>query len=260
MNKLDDSTASAALDNSLVAKTSMLPAAALLATMLLCYAVSIWLFRNKSIGGFAWFAPLAVAGAVAVSVYYQQCLCMGVLSDSESWVLARNMSIWTALAVLLAYSSAQKSVGEGLVSLLMAAPIFLVLLVGGIFVIKTMLLMQNHTERGRDDRLDAVAIAKIQADFRRDRGIHESPQPTQVQAQARETASIAYAAAIPVMPIAALPVTAKPLAKPVAKPADRVQQEEDEIHKKIMQVRARALKEQRKAKNSAAKGMGTIQI
>lgn len=256
MNKVDNSTASAELDNGLVAKTSMLPAAALLVTMLLCYAVSIWVFRNKSIGGFAWFAPLAVAGTVAVCVYYQQCLSEGVLSDSESWLLARNMSIWTALAVLLAYSSAQKSLGQGLVSLLMATPIFLALLVGGIFVVKTTLLMQNHTERGRDDRLDAVAIAKIQADFRRDRGIRESPQP----AQACETTSTAHRTAIPVMPIAALPVTAKPLAKPVAKPEDGAQQEEDEIHRKIMQVRARALKEQHRAKNSAAKGLGRIQI
>jgi UPF0716 family protein affecting phage T7 exclusion len=279
MHQVDDSDfvkPSAALDNELASRASWLPAAALLLAMLVCYAVSVWVFRQKTIGGFAWVLPFFVAGAVGVVLYRRQCLHVGVLSDSESGQLGRYMSLWTALAVVLAYSVVQKSLFSGVASLFMGVPIFGLVLFGGIFVVKTMLLMQNHTERGRDDQLGAEEIAKIQADFRRDRGINDMPEPARAD-MAAPMASAARVAAIPLMPmpatrmppmtatstpIAAIPAIAEPVYKPLpvskpvrlATPAPALapKQDDDEIHRKVLEVRLRALKEQRKAEKTAA--------
>jgi hypothetical protein len=278
MHQVDDSDfvkPSAQLDNELVSKASVLPALALLLAMLTCYAVSVWVFRQKTIGGFAWVLPFFVAGAAGVAVYRLECLRVGVLSDSESGQLGRYMSLWTALAVLLAYSVVQKSLFSGIASLFMGVPIFGLVLFGGIFAVKTMLLMQDHPERGRDEQLGALEIAKIQADFRRDRGINDMPEPARADMSA-PMASVARAAAIPVMPMpatrmppataavpaAAIPAMAEPVHKPlpVPKPVPLATQapalapkpDEDEIHKKILEVRMRALKEQRKAEKAAA--------
>jgi hypothetical protein len=281
MHQVDESNfvkPSATLDNELVSKASVLPAAALLLAMLVCYAVSVWVFRQKTIGGFAWVLPFFAAGAAGVFLYRQQCLRVGVLSDSESWQLGRYMSLWMALAVLLTYSVVQKSLFSGIASLFMGVPIFGTVLFGGIFVVKTMLLMQNHTERGRDDQLGADEIAKIQADFRRDRGINEMPEPAAqaplmtprapIPAMPMPVAiTLAMPAAAPAqaMPSFAAPVlkpdprpdpqpVAAPLTKPAVKPASALasQQDEDEIHRKVLEVRLRALKEQRKAEKAAA--------
>jgi hypothetical protein len=275
MHQVDRSvTNPAPFDNELVSKASVLPATALLLAMLVCYAMSVWVFHQKTIGGFAWVLPFFVAGAVGVFVYRQQCLRVGVLSDRESGQLGRNMSIWTALAVVLSYSVVQKSLFSGLASLFMGVPIFGVLLFGGIFVVKTMLLMQDHPERGRDEQLGAEEIAKMQADFRRDRGINDMPQPTLLPTQ---IAVAAPRASIPEMPMPAsfapallapathaptLPEVAKPVPIPAAKSAPMPmaapahasvpKQDEDEIHRKVLEVRLRALKEQRKAEKAAA--------
>ncbi len=266
----------ASFDNEITSKESLLPAVALLLAMLLCYAVSIWVFRQKTIGGFAWVLPFFAAGAAGVFLYRQQCLKVGVLSDSESWQLGRNMSLWTALAVVLVYSVVQKSLFSGIASLFMGVPIFGSVLFGGIFVVKTMLLMQNHPERGRDDQLGADEIAKMQADFRRDRGINDMPQPPVVHAPV-----VSPRVPIPVMPMPAgsistmsapaTPAFATPVPKPasmpaaesalkpVVKPAPALvpKLDDDEIHRKILEVRLRALKEQRKAERAAAQNQGS---
>jgi hypothetical protein len=189
-----------------------------------------------------------------------------VLSDRESGQLGRNMSVWTALAVVLSYSVVQKSLFSGLASLFMGVPIFGLLLFGGIFVVKTMLLMQDHTERGRDDQLGADEIAKMQADFRRDRGINDMPVPAAqtpvVTPRVPIPAMPMPAASTPVMSASAMPAFAAPLpkpapmtvAKPVAMPAPALapKLDDDEIHRKVLEVRLRALKEQRKAEKAAA--------
>jgi hypothetical protein len=268
MHQVDEFvTNPASFDNELTSKASVLPAAALLVAMLFCYAMSVWVFRNKTIGGFAWVLPFFAASAAGVFVYRQQCLSVGVLSDRESGQLGRNMSVWTALAVVLSYSVVQKSLFSGLASLFMGVPIFGLLLFGGIFVVKTMLLMQDHTERGRDDQLGADEIAKIQADFRRDRGINDMPMP------AAQTPVMAPKVSIPAMPMPvayapAMPDVVKsvsatankavpmPMAAPVhtppSVPAFVPKQDDDEIHRKVLEVRLRALKEQRKAEKAAA--------
>jgi hypothetical protein len=267
MHQVDESVANpASFDNELTSKASVLPAAALLVAMLFCYAMSVWVFRNKTIGGFAWVLPFFVASAAGVAIYRQQCLRVGVLSDRESGQLGRNMSVWTALAVVLSYSVVQKSLFSGLASLFMGVPIFGLLLFGGIFVVKTMLLMQDHTERGRDDQLGAEEIAKMQADFRRDRGINDMPVPAAqtpvvaprvpIPAMPMPAASTAAMSA-PFMPAFATPVSKPapmPVAEPVVKPAPALapKLDDDEIHRKVLEVRLRALKEQRKAEKAAA--------
>jgi hypothetical protein len=257
----------ASFDNEITSKESLLPAVALLLAMLLCYAVSMWVFRQKTIGGFAWVLPFFAASAAGVFLYRQQCLRVGVLSDSESWQLGRNMSLWTAVAVLLVYSVVQKSLFSGIASLFMGVPIFGSVLFGGIFVVKTMLLMQDHPERGRDDQLGAEEIAKMQADFRRDRGINEMPQPPVVHAPVAAPrvpipampmpAGATSTMSAPAMPAFATPVSRPapmPVAEPVVKPVPALapKQDDDEIHRKVLEVRLRALKEQRKAEKAAA--------
>ena len=231
---MSQSTLSDNLDIDLIAKVNMLCAAALGLTMLLCYVASIFVFKHKSIGGFAWVVPLLVAGAAGVLMYRQHCLKFGVLTDSETLKMGLNMSIWTALAMLPVYGLAQKSVGDGVASLFMGLPIYAIVLMGGVFTVKTMLLVQNYDERGRHAQLNAEELAKIVADYRRQRGISDMPgQGIQSYSEPRSI-------------------------EPLSMRENAVQnlpnlKDENEIKRKIHEVRARALKAARLAEKVADK-------
>jgi hypothetical protein len=226
------------LDIDLFAKVNMLCAAALALTMLPCYVVSIFVFKQNSIGGFAWVLPLLVAGAVGVFMYRQHCLKFGVLTDSETFKMGRNMSTWTALAMLPVYGLAQKSVGDGVASLFMGLPIYAMVLMGGLFTVKTMLLVQNYDERGRDTQLSAEDLAKIVSDYRRQRGISDMPgQDVTGHNEPRVIQS-------PPMPMPMRESAAQNIPHP---------NDENEIKRKIHEVRARALKAARLAEKAANK-------
>ncbi len=173
----DQTTELATLDNGFINKYSLLPAVALAVVGLLCYAVSLWLFKQKSIGGWAWVLPFLASSAVGVVLYRQQCLSVGVLTNTESVVLARNMSIWVAISIVVIYSFTQKSITDGFVALFLGGMMFAIILFTGFFVVKTMLLMQNEPDRERGDDMSVQEIEKMKADYRLQRGLHEVPDP-----------------------------------------------------------------------------------
>ena len=249
---MNRSTHSRILDIGLFAKPNMLSAGALVLTMLICFLMSFFVFKQKSIGGFAWVLPLLVAATTGVFIYRQHCIKFGVLTDRESLDMGRNMAIWTLLVMLPVYGLAQKSMSSGVASLFMAVPIYGVLMLGGVFVVKTMLLVQNYDERGRDAQLNADDVAKIVADYRRDKGINDMPRPDMPQPGANQGA--AQATTQYDMPRSSAPMPTAPIsvrsntAQNVSNPGD-----EDDIRRKIHEVRARALKAARRAEKAAQK-------
>ena len=157
----DQTTELAPLDDGLLAKNSLLPAVALAAVGLLCYGVSLWLFKQKSIGGWAWVLPFLASGGVGVLLYRRQCLSAGVLTNAESLALARNMSIWVATAIVLIYSFTQKSIMDGVIALFLGGMMFAIILFTGMFIVKTMLLMQDEPDRERGDDMSVQEIEKM---------------------------------------------------------------------------------------------------
>jgi hypothetical protein len=287
MHQVDNSEPQPApLDNGLFAPASLLPAVALAAVGLLCYAISLLVFKQKTIGGWAWVLPFLASGAAGVVLYRRQCLSVGVLTNTESVVLARSMSIWVAVAIVFIYSFTQKSMVDGVIALFLGGMMFATILFTGIFIVKTMLLMQDEPDRERGDDMSVQDIEKMKAEFRLQRGLHEVRDP-QTPPIARPIASSASAIAelprsiytpasapesapdsVPAplstqvsrpVPLAAvLPSTAarpvpamQPL--PAAQPAPVVSDEV--IRLKIIEVRKQALRAQRRAEMQA-KGVG----
>jgi hypothetical protein len=286
---LDQTTELAPLDNGLFAPASLLPGVALAAVGLLCYAVSLWLFKQKTIGGWAWVLPFLGSGAAGVVLYRRQCLSVGVLTNTESVVLARSMSIWVAVAIVFIYSFTQKSMVDGVIALFLGGMMFATILFTGIFIVKTMLLMQDEPDRERGDDMSVQDIEKMKAEFRLQRGLHEvrDPQtlatarsiassapsasaiaelPRSIYAPASAPESVAKSAPVrlstqvskPVPLAAVLPASAarpvpatQPL--PAAQPAPVVSDEV--IRLKIIEVRKQALRAQRRAEMQA-KGVG----
>jgi FtsH-binding integral membrane protein len=239
------------LDLGLLSKIHWLPAAALLGSIAVCYAVSVWVFKQKTMGGFAWIVPLLVASAVGVYLYRQLCLSEGVLTNKETAGIGWSMSLWAAATVLLGYGWAQKSAADGFGSLMLAIPVWGTLLFGGLFAVKTWLLVDNHRERLEPDRINIKEIAAIQAEYRLHHGIKEMPEPG------------GYAAArvqnLPLPPVAVEqpfaflpePHQAKPVAGAmVSAPASFAADDDAELRRKIYEVRLQALKAQRKAQKS----------
>jgi hypothetical protein len=263
----------APLDDSFITKDSLLPAVALAAVGLLCYAVSLWVFKQKTIGGWAWVLPFLASGAVGVVLYRQQCLSVGVLTNTESAVLARNMSIWVAIGIVVIYSFTQKSVTDGFVALFLGGMMFAIILFTGFFVVKTMLLMQNEPDRERGDEMSVQEIEKMKADYRLQRGLHEvhDPQtPVMPQTVGPELVSARSASGIAVLPRsiytpASAPVplstqVSRPVPLAAAQPAPAAQStpavSDEEIRLKIIEVRKQALRAQRRAEMQA-KGSGS---
>lgn len=286
----DQTTELAALDNGFINKDALLPAVALAAVGLLCYAVSLWLFKQKSIGGWAWVLPFLASSAVGVVLYRQQCLSVGVLTNTESVVLARNMSIWVAISIVVIYSFTQKSITDGFVALFLGGMMFAIILFTGFFVVKTMLLMQNEPDRERGDDMSVQEIEKMKADYRLQRGLHEVPDPQkpvrpQTMVMVPGAVSAPNASGIAVLPrsiytpaSAPVPVALStqvsrpmPLAldrsASAAQPAPAVQPvrtaqaapaasaasnvSDEEIRLKIIEVRKQALRAQRRAEMQA---------
>ena len=286
----DQTTELATLDNGFINKDSLLPAVALAVVGLLCYAVSLWLFKQKSIGGWAWVLPFLASSAVGVVLYRQQCLSVGVLTNTESVVLARNMSIWVAISIVVIYSFTQKSITDGFVALFLGGMMFAIILFTGFFVVKTMLLMQNEPDRERGDDMSVQEIEKMKADYRLQRGLHEVPDPQkpvrpQTMAMVPSAASAHSASGIAVLPrsiytpatapvpvalstqvsrpmplaldrsaSAALPAPAvQPVRTAQAAPAASAASNasDEEIRLKIIEVRKQALRAQRRAEMQA---------
>jgi hypothetical protein len=122
-------------------------------------------------------------------------------------------------------------------------------------LLKTQLLLQNQPERGVQSRPDAADLQGFQAEYRRARGIQEpinpaaqplrtAPEPAGVQAQWQAVQS-------------SLPKAVRPSAPPLATPP--TPSGEAEIRRKILELRAAALKAQRKAEKSARQGHGASQ-
>ncbi len=285
----DQTIEPAPLDDGLLAKDSLLPALALAAAGLVCYAASLWLFKQKTIGGWAWVLPFLVGGGAGVVLYRRQCLSVGVLTNAESLALARNMSIWVAIAIVLIYSFTQKSMMDGVIALFLGGMMFAVILFTGIFIVKTMLLMQDEPDRERSDDMSVQDIEKMKAEFRLQRGLHEVRDP-QTPATARSVASSApNASAIaelprsiytpasapefvtessPVrlstqvskpVPLAAVPPASAARPAPATQPLPAAQPRpavsDEEIRLKIIEVRKQALRAQRRAQLQA-KGVG----
>ncbi len=234
IDALQDTAPLDPIDIGLLSKTSWLPGLALLATTALCFAVSVWIFKQKTIGGFAWILPLLVASALGLHLYRQVCLEEGVLTNKESLVIARMMSLWAALAVLLGYGWAQKSAADGLVSLFLAVPVWGITLVGGIFAVKTLLLVQNHRERVQADRMNIDEIAALQAQYRLHKGIKEVPSLR------------------PVAPLPSYAAPAEPVFAFIPEPKAQTLPVDDDaiVRQRILEVRAQALKAKRKAEKS----------
>ena len=294
MHQVDNSEPQPApLDNGLFAPASLLPAVALAAVGLLCYAVSLLVFKQKTIGGWAWVLPFLVGGGAGVVLYRRQCMSVGVLTNAESLALARNMSIWVAIAIVLIYSFTQKSMMDGVIALFLGGMMFAVILFTGIFIVKTMLLMQDEPDRERSDDMSVQDIEKMKAEFRLQRGLHEVRDP-QTPATARSVASSApNASAIaelprsiytpasapefvtesvtessPVrlstqvskpVPLAAVPPASAARPAPATQPLPAAQPRpavsDEEIRLKIIEVRKQALRAQRRAQLQA-KGVG----
>jgi hypothetical protein len=234
IDALQDTAPLDPIDIGLLSKTSWLPGLSLVATTALCFTVSVWVFKQKTIGGFAWIFPLLVASAVGLYLYRQVCLDDGVLTNKESLNIARMMSLWAALAVLLGYGWAQKSAADGFVSLLLAVPVWGVTLFGGIFAVKTFLLVQNYRERVQPDRVNINEIAAMQAEYRLHKGIKEVPTLRPVASPPSYEAP------------AERPFAFSPETKAQPSPAD----DDEIVRKRILEVRAQALKAQRKAEKS----------
>jgi hypothetical protein len=289
----DRTTELAPLDNGLFAPASLLPAVALAAVGLLCYAVSLLVFKQKTIGGWAWVLPFLASGAAGVVLYRRQCLSVGVLTNTESVVLARSMSIWVAVAIVFIYSFTQKSMVDGVIALFLGGMMFATILFTGIFIVKTMLLMQDEPDRERGDDMSVQDIEKMKAEFRLQRGLHEVRDP-QTPATARSVASSApnasaiaelprsiytpasapefvtesVAESSPVrlstqvskpVPLAAVPPASAARPAPATQPLPAAQPRpavsDEEIRLKIIEVRKQALRAQRRAQLQA-KGTG----
>lgn len=281
----DQTTELAPLDDSLITKDSLLPAVALAAVGLVCYAVSLLVLKQKTIGGWAWVLPFLVGGGTGVVLYRRQCLSVGVLTNAESLALARNMSIWVAIAIVLIYSFTQKSMMDGVIALFLGGMMFAVILFTGIFIVKTMLLMQDEPDRERGDEMSVQEIEKMKAEFRLQRGLHEVRDPL-MPAMARSMASSApNASAIAELPrniytSASAPESvtesapirlstqvSKPVPLAAARPASAVHSvpaaqpmpatqpaptaSDEEIRLKIIEVRKQALRAQRRAEMQA---------
>ncbi len=281
----DQTTELAPLDDSLITKDSLLPAVALAAVGLVCYAVSLLVLKQKTIGGWAWVLPFLVGGGTGVVLYRRQCLSVGVLTNAESLALARNMSIWVAIAIVLIYSFTQKSMMDGVIALFLGGMMFAVILFTGIFIVKTMLLMQDEPDRERGDEMSVQEIEKMKAEFRLQRGLHEVRDPL-MPAMARSMASSApNASAIAELPrniytsasapesvteSAPIPLStqvSKPVPLAAARPASAVHYvpaaqpmpatqpaptaSDEEIRLKIIEVRKQALRAQRRAEMQA---------
>ena len=272
LEKSPDQTAELApLDDSLLAKDSLLPAVALAAVGLVCYGASVWLFKQKTIGGWAWVLPFLVGGGAGVVLYRRQCLSVGVLTNAESLALARNMSIWVAVAILLTYGFIQKSMTDGVVALVLGGMMFATILFTGFFVVKTMLLMQDEPDREPSDDMSVQDIEKMKAEFRLQRGLHEVRDPA-ASAMAQPVAP--NAPSIPVLPrsnyspaSAPIPLptqASKPVpldamrAVPTSRPVPVAQPvpaaSDEEIRLKIIEVRKQALRAQRRAQMQAKGG------
>ncbi len=283
----DQTTELAPLDDSLITKDSLLPAVALAAVGLVCYAVSLLVLKQKTIGGWAWVLPFLVGGGTGVVLYRRQCLSVGVLTNAESLALARNMSIWVAIAIVLIYSFTQKSMMDGVIALFLGGMMFAVILFTGIFIVKTMLLMQDEPDRERGDDMSVQDIEKMKAEFRLQRGLHEVRDPLMPAMAQSIASSAASASAIAVLPrniytsasapeSAPIPLStqvSRPVPLAAVRPAPAVQSvaavqsitatqpipatqpaptaSDEEIRLKIIEVRKQALRAQRRAEMQA---------
>ncbi len=255
------------IDTGLRAKSAWLPALALTAATFLAYAMSIWVWRQQSMGGFAWIFPLLVAAGVAVRCYRGLCLRAGVLSNRESVALGRSQCVWVALAIFVVYGLVQKSVSDSLVSVIMGLPIFAALMACGLLAVKTLLLVEEHPERGRDEQMRVEEIAQIQAAYRQQHGIKDLPEHEGLQPGLYLPGSAQPVPQAPVgrpEPLAPLnfdladlpqprqrqsgPATeqARPQPQPPRQQPGPSAADEEALRQKIRELRARALKAQRK--------------
>jgi hypothetical protein len=239
---------------------SFVPAAVFLLVAVLAYGLQVLVFKGKSLGGWAWFLPFLAASAVAVWSYRKLCLQMGVLTDSESFELGRNIIAWTLGICVLVMAVLQGSLIDALSSALLGLPIVATLLLAGLLVIKTRLLMQEHPDRADQDRMGEDEIAKLRADFRRQKGIADLPKDrsytpasstSYTKAAANDAELIAQAKALPVKPLPEIQTRRAPASAPmpISQPAPLISSD-DEIRRKILAVRAAALKAQRKAQKT----------
>jgi hypothetical protein len=159
--------------------------------------------------------------------------------------------VWVLAASVLVFWVLQKSLGDALVSALLGLPVFLLLLAGGMFVVKTRLRLQNHPERGLESRLGASELEGFQAEYRRARGIKEVLRDQAPQA-ARSPAPAAPLAIPPLPTLRAAPPASVPVPPQLATPMPTpTPDQDDEIHRKILEVRLAALRAQRKAQKLA---------
>jgi hypothetical protein len=236
----------------MTAASSLLPGFGFILFALAGYGFNLWVLKKNTLGGLVWFLPFFAAAGTGIFIYRKQCLQAGVLTDRESVEHGRNMLAWVLLCSVLVLGVLQKSLAGALLSALLGAPMFLVLLAGGMFFVKTQLLMQNQPERDADSHLGASDLEAFQAEFRRARGINEVKNPAAEPPARGPSAQGDVHAQLRVVQHG-LPKSARPTAPSPAAPLPprSTPQEEAEIRRKILKVRAAALKAQRKAEKSA---------
>jgi hypothetical protein len=247
---------------------SFVPALVFVALTILAYAIKVWVFKGKSLGGWAWLMPFVLSSAVAIWGYRRLCIQIGVLTDAESLELGRNILVLLLLACAVLMSVLSGSLVDGLSSALLGLPIVATLLVGGLVFVKAQLLMHETPDRADQNRMGEDEIAELRANFRRQKGIADLPKDrtyTPGSVSASSNAPYASAAAndttlrtkaLPELP----PPTKAATRPPVPTPAPRqspnpspastpmpLASSEAEIRQKILAVRAAALKAQRKA-------------
>ena len=174
-----------------------------------------------------------------------------MLSDSESLELGRSMVLGVSVIAVLVLGVLQKSIGDGVVSTLLGLPIFLLLLAGGMFGVKTQLRMQDLPERGAERHLGESDLKAFAAEYRRARGMKEAPDTA---AQPPRTAPPSADVRAQLQSVqSSLPQPKRFAAPPQATAPTPTPAPEDEaeIRRKILEVRAAALKAQRKAEKSA---------
>jgi hypothetical protein len=227
---------------------SFMPALVFVGVAVLAYAIKVWVFKGKSLGGWTWLLPFVASSAIAVWGYRRLCLQLGVLTDSESFELGRNVLVLLLVACTLLMSLLQGSLVEGLGSALLGLPIVGTLLIAGLLVVKTRLLMLDTPDRADQGRMGEDEIAELRANFRRQKGIADLPKDRTYTPPAASYTSAA-AANDAALIAQAKPVLEKPPQQPrpsASAPMPMVDSE-DEIRQKILAVRAAALKAQRKA-------------
>ncbi len=252
-----------ALDNGLFARDCLLPGAALAIAGLLCYVISLWVFKQRTIGGWAWAMPFWVSAGLAVALYRWQCLSVGVLTNAESLSLARTMSVWAALAIVIIYSLIQESVAYGIVALFMGGTMFILIIFAGFFTVKTLLLLQNKPDREHSDGMSLGDIEKIKAEYRVHKGInkvHDSQiaMPLSMQVGGSSASNVRSAGggvgAYKAVAIAELPphIYSPASSGPTASRREVTSAPiDEEIRLKIIELRKQALRAQRRTEMKA---------